>query len=72
MSNHNKAVWNGCPVHAVFCDGITVFFFQQIAVNGHFGHGMPDDEEVCWPQAIVLLQAMIEELEAEDIDNGEE
>lgn len=33
---------------------------------------MADDKKVCWPQAIVLFQAMIEELEAEDIDNGEE
>jgi hypothetical protein len=32
---------------------------------------MSDDQDVCWPKAIVLFQTIIEELEAEDIDNGE-
>ncbi len=51
---------------------MTRLFLQQVAVNGHFGHGMADDQDVRWPKAIVLLQTMIEQFETEDVDKGEE
>jgi hypothetical protein len=33
---------------------------------------MADDQDVRRPKAIVLLQTMIEQLEAEDVDNDED
>ena len=47
-------------------------FLQQVAVDGHFRHGMADDEDISWPQAVVLLQTIIEQFETENIDNGED
>ena len=72
MANHDETIRNGCPVHTVLCDGMASLFLQQVAVDGHFGHGMADDENICWPKAIILLQAIVEQLEAEDIDDGED
>ena len=72
VSDHDEAVWNGCSVHAVFCDSMSSLFLQKVAVDGHFGHGVADDENVSWPKAIILLQAIVEDLEAENIDNSED
>ena len=33
---------------------------------------MADDQDVCWPKTVVLLQSMVEQLEAEDVDDGED
>ena len=72
VANHDETVWNGCSVHAVFCDCMAGLLLQQVAVDGHLGHGMADDEDFRRPQAVVLFQTIVEQLETEDVGDDED
>ena len=60
MLDHHQTVRRPRAVHAVFGNCHAQGFGQQIAVDGHFAHRMPNDKNLAGLQAVIFAQARLE------------